>query len=83
MDTGCYTDPILKSLKVKKKKRERERELKKRKEALTGVAQCIECWPANQKVANSIPSQGTCLGCGQGPWLGAHERQPINISLAR
>ena len=30
--------------------------------ALAGVAQWIECWPANQKVTGSIPSQGTCLG---------------------
>ena len=30
---------------------------------LVGVAQRIECWPANQKVAGSIYSQGTCLGC--------------------
>ena len=26
--------------------------------------------PANQHVASSIPSQGTCLGCGFGPRLG-------------
>ena len=30
--------------------------------ALAGVAQWIECRPVNQKVAGSIPSQGTCLG---------------------
>ena len=36
----------------------------------------------NQRVAGSIPSQGTCLGCGLCPWLGAHERQPrIDVSL--
>ena len=29
--------------------------------ALAGVA---ECWPVNQRVAGSIPSQGTCLRCG-------------------
>ena len=34
---------------------------------LAGVAQWIEHWPANQRVAGSIPSQGTCLGCGSGP----------------
>ena len=34
---------------------------------LAGVAQQIECQPANQRVAGSIPSQGTCPGCGQGP----------------
>ena len=32
-----------------------------------GVAQWIEHWPVNQKVGGSIPSQGTCLGCGSGP----------------
>ena len=35
--------------------------------ALVGVAQWIECRPANQRVAGSIPSQGTCLGCEPGP----------------
>ena len=35
--------------------------------ALAGVAQWIECQPVNQKVAGSIPSQGTCLGCRPGP----------------
>ena len=28
-----------------------------------------------------IPSQGTCLGCGPGPQLGAYERQQIYVSL--
>ena len=28
--------------------------------ALVGVAQWIECQPANQRVAGSMPSQGTC-----------------------
>ena len=31
--------------------------------------------PINQKVPGSIPSQGTCQGCGPGPWLGVWERQ--------
>ena len=35
--------------------------------ALAGVAQWIEHGPANQSVAGSIPSQGTCLGAGQVP----------------
>ena len=35
--------------------------------ALAGVAQWIECKPVNQRVAGSIPSQGTCLGFGPGP----------------
>ena len=39
----------------------------------------LACKP---KVAGSIPHQGTCLGCGPGPQLGAHERQPhIDVSL--
>ena len=49
--------------------------------ALAGVAQWIEHWPPNQKVTSLIPSQGTCLGCRPGPWLGACERQMINVSL--
>ena len=35
--------------------------------ALAGVAQWIELWPANQRVAGLIPSQGTWPGCGPGP----------------
>ena len=34
---------------------------------LAGVAQWIEHWPGNHRIAGSIPSQGTCLGCGPGP----------------
>ena len=50
--------------------------------ALAGVAQWIECQPANQKVADLIPSQGTCLDCRPGPQWGARERQPhIDVSL--
>ena len=50
--------------------------------ALANVAQWIECRPMNQTVANSIPSQGTYLGSGPGPHLGAHEKQPhIDVSL--
>ena len=36
-------------------------------EVLAGVAQWIECWPVNQSVAGSIPSQGTYVGCRPGP----------------
>ena len=36
---------------------------------MASVAQCIERWPADQKVASSIPSHGTCLGCRLGPQL--------------
>ena len=46
------------------------------------MAEWIECQPANRKVVGSIPSQGTSPGCGPGPQLGAHERQPhIDVSL--
>ena len=45
---------------------------------LAGVARWIEGQPANQ----GVTSQGTCLGCGPGPLLGARERQPhIDVSL--
>ena len=44
--------------------RHRDKELKP---ALASVAQWIECWPVNQRVAGWIPSQGTCLGCKPGP----------------
>ena len=37
------------------------------KVALAGVAQWTECRPANQRVADSIPGQGTWLGFGPGP----------------
>ena len=50
--------------------------------ALAGVAQYIECQPANQRVASSIPSQGTCQGCGPGPRYRVHERQThVDASL--
>ena len=50
--------------------------------ALAGAAQWIECRPANQRVASSSPSQGTCLGCGPGPQQGAHKWQPhIDVLL--
>ena len=47
-----------------------EQWLTKLKQALAGVAQWIGYWLASWKVAGSIPSQGTCLGCGPGPQLG-------------
>ena len=54
----------------------------KEKLALAGVVRWIEHRPENKMVAGSIPSQGTCLGCGPGPQWGAHERQPhIDVSL--
>ena len=51
---------------------------KKRLSALAGVAQWIE----NLRVAGSIPSQGTCLGCQPGPQLGAYNRYPTDVSIA-
>ena len=40
---------------------------KKERGALADKAQWIEHQPVNQRVAGSIPSQGTCLGCRPGP----------------
>ena len=42
--------------------------------ALAGVAQWIEDRPVNQSVASWNSSEGTCLGCGPGPWLEVCER---------
>ena len=49
--------------------------------ALAGVAQWTECQHVNQKVADSVPSQGASLDCRPGPQLGACERQLIYVSL--
>ena len=38
--------------------------------ALAGMTRWIECRPVNWKFAGSIPSQGTCLGCGHVPSWG-------------
>ena len=39
-------------------------------------------WAVNPRVAGSIPSQDTCLGCRPGPQWGPHEMQPhIDISF--
>ena len=54
----------------------------KRTLTLAGVAQCIECQPANQKAAGSIPSQGICLICRPGPQLRVCERQPFDVFLS-
>ena len=48
---------------------------------LAGVAQRIERWPANRRVAGWIPSQGMRLGCGPGPQLGAREKRAIRASM--
>ena len=50
--------------------------------ALTGVVQWVEHHPANRKAAGSISSQGTSLGCGPGPQLGACKRQLVDVSPA-
>ena len=44
---------------------------KKKTVTLAGVDQWVEQQPENQKVtgSGSVPSQGTCLGCGPGPQL--------------
>ena len=34
----------------------------KKRGALAGVVQGIECWLVNQSVAGSIPNQDLCLG---------------------
>ena len=50
--------------------------------ALAGMAQWIEHWPANQRVTHLVPSQGTHLGYRTGPQWKARERQPhIDVSL--
>ena len=55
---------------------------KRRHAALAGVAQWVECWPANQRVTSSIPNWDTCLGYRPDPQYRAHERQPyIDVSL--
>ena len=45
---------------------DREMGIKKKATALAGVAQWIECGPANHSVAGLIPSQDTCLSCRSG-----------------
>ena len=42
----------------------------------------LEHYPINQKVAGSIPGQGTGLGWKFGPSRCTYERQPINVSLS-
>ena len=44
------------------------------------MAQWVERCPTNQKVAGSIPTQSTCLGCRPGPQLGVSDRQLIDVS---
>ena len=50
-----------------------------------GVAQWTECWPVTQMVAGSIPSQGTCLGCGShngGYMRGNHTLMFLSLSFS-
>ena len=47
---------------------------KQKPSALAGVAQWIDSQPVNHRVAGSIPSQGTCLGCRPGLQLGWYVR---------
>ena len=50
--------------------------------ALAGVAQWIECWPANQRVTGLVPSQGTCLSYEPGPQWGVHKKKThIDVSF--
>ena len=41
--------------------------------ALDNMAQLVGHHPTHQKVAGLIPGQGTCHGCGFGPWSGHME----------
>ena len=50
--------------------------------ALTSVAQGVERCPTTQKVAGSIPGQGTCLACRPGLQLESCERQLIDVCLS-
>ena len=46
------------------------------------MAQWTECWPVNQRVASSIPSQGTCLVVGQVPSWGCGRGNHILMFLS-
>ena len=45
------------------------------------MVQWIESGLANQRIAGSIPSQGTCVGCGPGPQYDAHIDVSLPLSL--
>ena len=49
---------------------------------LTSLPQLVEHRPAKQKVASSISSQGTGLGCGFGPHSGHVQEEMIDVSLS-
>ena len=57
-------------------------ESKKRKTALAGMAQLVERRSVSWKVADLIPSQGTCLGCSSVPGWGAYKKQQIDVSVS-
>ena len=47
---------------------------------LNSVAQLGGHHSTKQKVTNSLPGQGTCLGAGLDPGQDAYKRQLINVS---
>ena len=58
--------------------------------ALAGVAQWIVYWSVNwagegglRGIAGLVPSQGECLGCEPGPWLGVCKGQLIYVSFTQ
>ena len=61
--------------------------LKKIYSTQASVAQWIECWPANQRITGSIPSEGTCLGCAgqdlsRGHMRSNHTSMFLSLSLS-
>ena len=50
--------------------------------ALAGVAQWIECQPANQKLEGLIPHQGNASVSGPGSQLWACGEQQMDVPLA-
>ena len=49
---------------------------------LAGVDEWTEHWPGNRKVTGLISSQGTWLGCGPGPHLGAARDNQSHIGVS-
>ena len=62
-------------------KTDQEPDIRRLSLAMAGVAQWTECRPRNQRVAGSIPSQGTCLGCKPGPQVVCEMQPHIDVSL--
>ena len=48
-------------------------------DALAGVAQLVECHPANQKIASLVPGQGLRLDCRSGPSRLGHVRRATQL----